>query len=698
MRGGIGGGGGFSGPMGGMRGLQTAGLHAASLDNLTDDNIVGKVYDNRVVTRLLTYVKSFKKEAFITICAVLLYTLGNVFIPYMAKEGIEAISGGEVQEGSEAVNGSTVQEASSEIVSESGLQQGSSEAVSGSEIQEDSETVSGNGVQEGSEAVSGSNVRQLHIVGIIFLAVALVHFGSNYLQMIFMPKVGQGVLYLLRTQMFNHLQSLSPAFFHRTEVGRIVSRGQSDVLQLQETFDLMVESFADLLSLFGIMAVMLFIDWQLALVCLSIVPVLLLLLVYWQKFARHSFMRIRRAVAMVNGEYNQNITGVRVVESFNRQDANLRHFDSLNREHLNANLEASKFSGGLMPVVGTLVGLGMGFGVVLVGGLFAADGLVEWAVLVSFAMYIQRFFEPIRHLTMQYSQLQRAMAAGVRIFEILDLRSEVTDRPGAPAMPPLQGHIRFEGVGFHYVPGVKVLDDINVDIKPGENVALVGSTGAGKSTMVTLIHRFADVTEGRITIDGYDIREVHRHSLVPQMSMVLQEPYLFSGTISNNIRYSHEEATDGDVVSAAKAVGAHDFIMGLDGGYDNVLAERGVNLSVGQRQLLSFARAIVGNPRVIILDEATANIDTQTELLIQDALKRILQGRTSIVIAHRLSTVRNADKILVLDHGRLVETGNHQELLKSNGVYARLYAVNYGLHNGTWDTPGDDAPAPAPAD
>ncbi len=689
MRGGGGGfgGGGFSGPMGGMRGLQTAGMHAASVDNLTDDNIVGKVYDNRVVTRLLTYVKSFKKEAFITVCAVLLYTLGNVFIPYMAKEGIEAVGGGdEAKKASAAVSGVAVQEGSSGAVTGVAVLESSGEAANGVAVEEG-----------GGEVASGNNVRRLHIVGIIFLAVVLVHFGSNYLQMVFMPKVGQGVLYLLRTQMFNHLQSLSPAFFHRTEVGRIVSRSQSDVLQLQETFDLMVESFADLLSLFGIMAVMLFIDWQLALVCLSIVPVLLLLLVYWQKFARHSFMRIRRAVAMVNGEYNQNITGVRVVESFNRQEVNLKHFDSLNREHLDANLEASKFSGGLMPVVGTLVGLGMGFGVVLVGGLLAADGLVEWAILVSFAMYIQRFFEPIRHLTMQYSQLQRAMAAGVRIFEILDLRPEVTDRPGAPAMPPLQGHIRFEGVGFHYVPGVKVLDDVNVDIKPGENVALVGSTGAGKSTMVTLIHRFADVTEGRITVDGYDIRDVKRHSLVSQMSMVLQEPYLFSGTIRDNIRYSHEEASDEDVVAAAKGVGAHDFIMGLDGGYNNVLAERGVNLSVGQRQLLSFARAIVGNPRVIILDEATASIDTQTELLIQDALKRILLGRTSIVIAHRLSTVRNADKILVLDHGRLVETGNHQELLKLNGVYARLYAVNYGLHNGNWDTPGGDVPAPAPA-
>jgi ATP-binding cassette subfamily B protein len=289
------------------------------------------------------------------------------------------------------------------------------------------------------------------------------------------------------------------------------------------------------------------------------------------------------------------------------------------------------------------------------------------------------------------------MAAGVRIFEVLDLKSEVTDVEGAADMPPVRGHIRFEEVSFHYVPGVEVLEDVNLDIQPGENVALVGSTGAGKTTLVTLIHRFADVTKGRITIDGYDIREVNRRSLVSQMSMVLQEPYLFSGTVKENIRYSHEEASDEDVVAAAKGVGAHEFIMALENGYDTVLAERGVNLSVGQRQLVSFARAIVGDPRIIILDEATANIDTQTELLIQDALKRILRGRTSIVIAHRLSTVRNADKILVIDQGRVVETGRHQELLSNNGVYARLYAVNYGLAH-TESAAPSGLPLPAPGD
>ncbi|MCI0801422.1 MAG: ABC transporter ATP-binding protein, partial [Chloroflexi bacterium] len=407
------------------------------------------------------------------------------------------------------------------------------------------------------------------------------------------------------------------------------------------------------------------------------------------------------AIAMVNGEYNQNITGVRVVESFNRQEANMEHFDELNSEHLNANLEASRYSGALQPFVEVLMGVGMGFGVVLVGGIMFNNGNLEWAVLLAFALYIQRFFEPVRHLTMQYSQLQRAMAAGVRIFEVLDLKPEVVDKPGAITLPEIKGEIKFEDVDFQYVDGIDVLKGINLHIKPGENVALVGSTGAGKSTLVTLIHRFADVTSGRITVDGHDIRDVTRHSLVSQMSMVLQEPYLFSGSVADNIRYNYEDASHDDVVAAAQTVGAHDFIMALGQGYDTVLAERGVNLSVGQRQLLSFARAVVGNPRVIILDEATANIDTHTEVLIQRALQRVLRGRTSIVIAHRLSTVRNADNIVVLDHGKLVEMGNHEELLaKKGGVYARLYAVNYGLpiDDDEESAQGGPSLAPAPAD
>ena len=460
-----------------------------------------------------------------------------------------------------------------------------------------------------------------------------------------------------------------------------------------------MQSLGDIVSLVGIVILMLVVlpvlgmsDWRLALMCLSVIPLLFFILGFWQRYARRCFMRIRRAIAMVNGEYNENITGVRVVESLNRQKDNLKHFDELNYEHLDANVQASRFSGGLNPVVETLIGFAFGV-VVVMGGSMVLDSNLEWGVLVGSIMWIQRFFEPVRLLTMQYSQLQRGMASGVRIFEILDLKAEVEDRPGAVELTSIRGEVRYEGVGFHYVPGTDVLKDVDLHISPGETVALVGATGAGKTTMVTLLARFADVTEGRITVDGYDVRDVTRKSLVNQMSMVLQEPYLFSGTVKENIRYSHADVSDDAIVAAAKAVGAHDFIMALEKGYEAQLAERGTNLSMGQRQLVSFARAIAGNPRIFILDEATANIDTHTEILIQNALKGVLKGRASIVIAHRLSTIRNADKIVVLDGGRVVEVGSHQELLGRNGTYARLYAINYGLEVPV--AQGDGAPTHA---
>ena len=615
MRGGGGMGGGM---MRGMRGTSADSMFAPTNDNLTDEDVVGRVYDNRVVMRFMSFIKPYKTYALIALASLLVYAAVNASIPLLIKWGIDW-------------------------------------------------------------AIAEGQVNRVHIIGVAFMVITVIHFLSNRLQFIFISRTGQHVLYDLRSGMFSHLQNQSNAFYHRTPIGRIMSRMQSDILQLQETFELLALALAELVTVVAIIALMLIVNWQLALVCMVVVPILTVIMMYWQRFARHSFMRIRRAIAMVNGEYNQNITGVRVVQSLNRQDENMAHFRTLNQEYLDANLEAARYSGMLQPLVELLIGLGIGIGVVLFGGYLLQLDALEVGTLIAFAFWIQRFFEPIRQLTMQYSQLQRAMAAGVRIFEVLDLEPDIMDKPDAVELPEVKGEIRYNDVNFHYNAGVPVLKGVNVHINAGENVALVGSTGAGKSTFVNLLHRSADVTEGSITVDGYDLRDVKRESLVHQMSMVLQEPYLFSGSVRENICYQNEDLTEEQVVEAAKAVGAHDFIMEMDNGYDSELAERGINLSIGQRQLISFARAIAGNPRILVLDEATANIDTHTELLIQQALSRILKGRTSIVIAHRLSTIRNADKIVVLDRGQVVEIGNHDQLLEAGGVYAQLYAINYGL-------------------
>ncbi len=325
-----------------------------------------------------------------------------------------------------------------------------------------------------------------------------------------------------------------------------------------------------------------------------------------------------------------------------------------------------------MPTVEILTAVAIGL-VVVFGGRQAINGTLEVSVIVAFVLYVQRFFDPIRNLTMQYTQFQRAMTSGVRIFALLDTPVDVEDKEDAIDLPPVKGAIALEGIRFHYVPEIEVVKGIDLAIEPGQTVALVGQTGAGKTTLVALLNRFYDVTEGRITIDGHDIRDVTQDSLARQTAMVLQEPFLFSGTIRENIAYNQTNATHEDVVAVAKTVGAHEFIEKMPEGYDTPLKERGQNLSVGQRQLLSFARALIANPAILILDEATANIDSYSESVIQKALTEVFQGRTSIVIAHRLSTIRNADKIVMLEHGEILEQGTHAELMTMGGAYAKLY-------------------------
>ena len=590
-----------------------------SLDREEDDD--GQLYDHTVVKRLLKYLIPHWPRLLITLAAVMVYTGTVVALPWMVA------------------------------------------------------TIIDDYVREGD--LSGLNV-----VASIFAGLALLQYGSQYVHMRTMSFVGQKVLYTLRVGLFSHLQRLSMSFYNKNEVGRVMSRVQNDVQQLQEFLSIVIVTVADVLSLGGIITAMALMNARLAAITLMIIPLLFIMLTVWQRFARRAFMRARRTISAVNAGLQENISGVRVVQSMNREGANIRSFGSANSENLGANLEAVRMQSILFPSVEFLSALGLAL-VIVFGGALVLDNAIEVGVLIAFALYIQRFFEPVLNLTMQYGSLQRAMASGARIFELMDVEPEVADASGSRTVETVSGDVRFEGVGFHYVENEPVLQDVDLHVSAGHTVALVGPTGAGKTTVMSLLMRFYDVTEGRVLLDGIDIRDISLDSLSKQMSIVPQEPYLFSGTIRDNIRYNHTDAFDEDVVRAASAVGAHDFIVKMEKGYDTPLQERGGNLSVGQRQLISFARALVADPRVLLLDEATANIDTYTEMLIQGALDELLRDRTAIVIAHRLSTIRNADRIVVLDQGQIVEEGGHADLIASGGLYARL--DSYSTEGGATD-------------
>ncbi|MBU2578028.1 ABC transporter ATP-binding protein/permease, partial [Patescibacteria group bacterium] len=367
----------------------------------------------------------------------------------------------------------------------------------------------------------------------------------------------------------------------------------------------------------------------------------------------------------------ENISGVRVIQSLSREDLNAQRFEQVNRANFETNLKAGRLSAAMMPAVELLMALATAL-IIVFGGIGVLQGSLLVGTLVTFALYIQRFFDPIRALTMEYAQLQRAMASGVRVFELLDVKPEIVECARSIQLARIKGEIRFEDVSFGYEPGLEVLHDIDLKILPGETVALVGPTGAGKSTVVSLIARFYDVTRGYIRVDGYDVRKIRLASYRRQLGLVLQDPILFSGTIRDNLRYGRLEATDAELIAAAKAVGAHDFIIKLGGGYDTPLQERGQNLSMGQRQLISFARALIADPAILLLDEATANVDSFSEYILQQALKTLMKDRTAIIIAHRLSTIRDADRIVVLNKGRIVEGGDHEALFAKGGLYRRL--------------------------
>ena len=525
--------------------------------------------------------------------------------------------------------------------------------------------------------ITHHDIRGLSIIGVVLLLVNVLMWQSQYWQVWTMSWAGQRILYHLSSDMFTHLQKLSLGFYDRTQIGRVMSRLQSDIDVLEAMLSSgLLSILSSLVSLFGIVAIMLIMNVWLALLCFTVLPIMFIIAAYWQRFAQRSFRRTRAAISMVNATLQENISGMRVIQSLAREDRNRSEFDDLNAYNRDTNLEASRVAALILPLVEVVAALAIAFAVVY-GGLLVSKGALLVGVLVSFTLYINRFFDPIRDLSQQYTQLQRSGVAAERIFQILDMPVEIVDDPDAQTLPPIQGTIDFQNVTFGYKRDLPVLRNLNLHIDAGQTIAIVGPTGAGKTTIAGLLTRFYEIQQGAILIDGHDIQHVTQHSLRSQIGVVQQDPFLFTGSIRENIRYGRLDATDAEVEQAARVVGAHDLITRLPQGYDTPIRERGRNLSVGQRQLISFARALLADPRILILDEATANIDTFTEMLVQQGLRTLLHGRTALVIAHRLSTIKGADNIIVLQAGRIEEQGTHQELLQRNGAYASLYAMGF---------------------
>ena len=531
-------------------------------------------------------------------------------------------------------------------------------------------------IDSGLGAGDGNTLRNTLLA---FLAVALIQWVGTYIRVNMMARIGQSLIYDVRKKIFAHLQELSLGFYSRYSVGRVITRAINDVETLRDFMTWAFLAIArDIFTLILIIIVMLGMDLRLALLTFSVLPVMVVITILLRRASRAAYRKVRAAISWVNSVLAENVNGVRVVQAFSRQKQNYEHFrDYVNRYHLERAIVTARISSVFSPSVDILGAIATGL-VVWLGGTAVLGETISAGVLVAFILYIDRFFEPIRDLSRRYDALQSTMIGWERILGLLDTKVEVRDAADAKELPVLQGQVRFDHMSFHYSDDpAPILSNIDLQIRAGETVALVGETGAGKTTLVKLLSRFYDPTDGCIQVDGVDLREVTQASLRRQMGVVLQDPFLFNGTVRDNIRFGRVEATNAEVEAAAQAVGAHDFINHLRKGYDTSVEEGGVMLSVGQRQLLSFARALLADPRILVLDEATSSVDTQTEQIIQKALHRLLKGRTSFVIAHRLSTITSADRIVVIHDGKIVEQGTHAELLAKQGMYYDLYHTGF---------------------
>ena len=604
-----------------------------------DDDVVGKAYDARLMRRLLQYLRPYRIQAALALAAIIANSVLQLAQPYLMKVAIDRY-------------------------------------------------------------IPAADFDGVNRIALWFLAILLAAFALEFTQTWLLQTTGQRIMFDMRMQIYAHLQRLDLRFYDRNPVGRLMTRVTTDVDVINDLFTSGVVSvFGDVFTLAGIMIVMLTMNWKLALVSFAVLPLIVVITQWFRRNVRETYRTVRRLIARINAYLQEHITGMSTVQLFRREARVLDRFDAINREHRVANVDSIFYYAVFYPAV-EIVGALAAALTIWYGGRSVIANTLSLGSLVAFLLYSQRFFRPISDMSEKFNILQAAMASSERIFKLLDepvtIHSpnqpripDVGPRTPAPG-PSTSGHIVFDHVWFAYNPAASgepdwVLRDLSFEVRPGERVGIVGATGAGKSTIINLLLRFYDVSRGRILIDGVDLREMDLHALRRLFSLVLQDVHLFSGTVAENIRLGALEIADADVQRAAAAVHADGFVSRLPGGYAAPVVERGSTLSVGQKQLLSFARALAFDPRILVLDEATSSVDTETEILIRDALHVLMSGRTTMAIAHRLSTIQDMDKILVLHKGRLREMGTHQELLALRGIYFKLYQLQYKEQEGERD-------------
>jgi ABC-type multidrug transport system fused ATPase/permease subunit len=683
-----------------------------------DDNIEGKGYDGRLVRRLLSYVAPHRKLVILAMLFMVVSTGVELLLPYITKQGIDRylaklyqvysdtpaacdeLMALEPEEGDFirlSADTVLVRKASLEemdpaavhsLESDGGLKRDTYYIFPGDRYQGEAGRIQ-NGtwlVPEGELSsippgvlfdIRGDDVRGITRLAVFFMGLLVLSLFAGYGHVMTLVIAGQRSMYDVRTALFNHIQTLSLNFFSKNPVGRLVTRVSNDVEALNEMFSaVLVNLVKDLLLIFGTISILLFMNWKLALISLSVLPVFAFVSVLFRRKVREAYRRVRKHLAELNSSIAEDVSGVKVVQAFRQEDSRRNRYLSINENYFSASMKQLYIFGVFRPAINVIAQTGTAL-VVVYGGLGTISGAITIGALVAFLSYVQQMFRPISDMSEKYNIMQSAMASSERIFAIMDTRAEITESPEAEPPSILQGRVEFRNVHFAYEPDTPVLRDISFEVEPGRSIALVGPTGAGKTSIISLLTRFWDVDSGSILLDGTDIRDHSQETLRRNIAIVLQDAFIFSRSVADNISLSSDLAME-EIRRASDMVQATDFIERLPKGFDTVMAERGATLSTGQKQLICFARALAHDPRILVLDEATSNVDPTTEQLIQKAIETLMRGRTSLIVAHRLSTIQKCDEIMVIDAGRIMERGTHQELLARRGIYYNLYLLQWG--------------------